>query len=198
MPRNGDKKVMPENIQGKLTRIGNVIISMHETAQIIIHGELVANFGLPTGSNQECIIKLQENAKLIVEGKFLLSYGSTIQVFKNGLLRLHSGFTNCGTIIGAAHEISIGEDFLGARNIVIYDSDGHTIIKNGREIQRSRPVRIGKHVWIGVASVVLKGVTIGDGAIVGANSTVVQDIPPMCSVGGNPAKIFETNITWRN
>lgn len=187
-----------EQIQGKLTKIGNVVISMHETAQIIIRGELVANFGLPQGSNQECIIKLHENAKLIVDGKFLLSYGSTIQVFKNGILKLKSGFANCGTTIGAAHEITIDEGFLGARNVVIYDSDGHTIIKGGKEVTRSKPVRIGKNVWIGVGAVILKGVTIGDGSIVGANSTVLQDVPPMCAVGGNPAQLIETNVTWRN
>lgn len=189
---------MGDNIQGKLTKIGNVIIVMHETAQIIIKGELIANFGLPEGSKQECIIKLQENAKLIVEGKFLLSYGSTIQVFKNGVLRLHSGFTNCGTVIGAAYEINIGEDFLGGRNIVIYDSDGHAIIKDGKEMPRYKTVRIGNHVWIGAGSTVLKGVTIGDGSILGANSTAVKDIPPMCSAAGNPAQVISNNITWRN
>lgn len=189
---------MENNIAGKLTKIGNVVIEMHETAQIIIHGELIANFGLLSGSNQECVIRMQENAKLVVDGRFLLSYGSTIQVFRNGILHLKSGFTNCGTIIGAAHEISIGENFSGGRNIVIYDSDEHTIIKNGKEIARYAPVRIGNHVWIGAGAVVLKGVTIGDGAIIGANSTVVKDIPPMCSAGGNPAKIIDKNVTWRN
>lgn len=187
-----------DNIQGKLTKLGNVCIDMHETAQIIINGELVTNFGLPSGSNQECVIKLQENARLYVNGKFLLSYGSTIQVFKNGVLTLNSGFTNCGTVIGAAHSITIGEDFLGARNIVIYDSDGHTVIKNGNPVPRSYPVRIGRHVWIGVGAAVLKGVTIGDGSILGANSTAVSDIPPMCVAAGNPAKIIQSNVTWRN
>lgn len=188
---------MSDNIQGKLTKIGNVVISAHETAQIIIHGELIANFGLLEGSHQECIIKLQENARLIVEGQFLLSYGSTIQVFKNGILKLHSGFTNCGTIIGAAHEIEIGEDFLGGRNLVIYDSDGHTLIKNGKEVPRSKPVRIGRHVWCGAGAAVLKGVTIGDGSILGANSTAVRDIPPMCAAAGNPARIIQENVSWR-
>lgn len=189
---------MENNITGKFTRIGNVVISMHETAQIIINGELVANFGLLQGSNQECIIKLQENAKLIVNGKFLLSYGSTIQVFKNGELELNGGFTNCGTVIGASHKIIIGEDFLGARNIVIYDSDGHAVIKDGKAAPRYGTVRIGKHVWIGQGSCVLKNVTIGDGSIIGANSTVTSDIPPFCSAVGNPARICSNNTTWSN
>ena len=189
---------MAHNIQGKLTKIGNVVIDMHETAQIIIKGELIANFGLLPGSNQECVIRMQENTKLIVDGKFLLSYGSTIQVFKNGVLHLKSGFTNCGTIIGAAKEINIGEDFLGGRNIVIYDSDGHVVIQDGIEKPRYEPVRIGNHVWMGIGSAVLKGVTIGDGSIIGANSTVVKDVPPMCSAAGNPTKVISRNITWRN
>ncbi len=187
---------MSEAITGKLTRIGNVIVEMHETARIEITGELVANFGLPRGSNQETIIKLQENARLVVQGTFLLSYGSTIQVFKNGILKLKSGFTNCGTVIGAAKEICIGEDFLGARNIVIYDSDGHTITKGEKDVPRYAPVRIGNHVWIGYGSALLKGVTIGDGSIIGANSTVTHDIPPNCSAGGNPANIIGLNVSW--
>ena len=54
----------------------------------------------------------------------------------------------------------------------------------------SRPIRIGNGVWIGFDSVVLPGVTIGDGAIVGARSVVTQDVPPYAIVAGNPARII--------
>ncbi len=189
---------MENQISGKLVKIGNVVIVMHETARITIEGELVANFGLPEGSNQETIIRLQENAHLIVRNKFLLSYGSTIQVFKNGILELNGGFTNCGTVIGAAKHIVVGADFLGARNIAIYDSDGHNIKKNGQVVKRYDPVIIGKHVWVGYGAAVLKGVTIGDGSIIGANSTVTNDVPPNCSFGGNPAVLINSNIEWSN
>jgi len=53
--------------------------------------------------------------------------------------------------------------------------------------QKPAPI-IGNDVWIGVNCVVLRGVTIGDGAVVAANSVVTRDVPPYAIVGGNPAR----------
>lgn len=50
---------------------------------------------------------------------------------------------------------------------------------------------IGNDVWIGANSTIMSGVKIGDGAIVGATSTVTKDIPPYAIVAGNPAKIIK-------
>ena len=52
-------------------------------------------------------------------------------------------------------------------------------------------VIIGHDVWIGANAVVLKGVTIGDGAIVGAGAVVTRDVPSLAIVGGNPAKVIK-------
>ncbi len=54
----------------------------------------------------------------------------------------------------------------------------------------ARPVRIGNNVWIGFDSVVLPGVTIGDGSIVGCRSVVADDVPPYTLVAGNPARVI--------
>jgi acetyltransferase-like isoleucine patch superfamily enzyme len=54
----------------------------------------------------------------------------------------------------------------------------------------ARPIRIGRNVWIGFDACVLPGVTIGEGAIVGARSVVAGDVPPYTVVGGNPARII--------
>jgi acetyltransferase-like isoleucine patch superfamily enzyme len=53
-----------------------------------------------------------------------------------------------------------------------------------------RPVRIGRNVWIGFDACVLPGVTIGEGAVVGARSVVVTDMPPYTVVAGNPARVI--------
>lgn len=50
---------------------------------------------------------------------------------------------------------------------------------------------IGKNVFIGARSIVMKGVTIGDGAVVGAGSVVTKDVPANAIVAGNPAKIVK-------
>ena len=54
------------------------------------------------------------------------------------------------------------------------------------------PVSIGDKVWMGFNCSVLKGVTIGEGAVVAANSNVTKDVPPWTLVAGNPARIIRT------
>jgi acetyltransferase-like isoleucine patch superfamily enzyme len=53
----------------------------------------------------------------------------------------------------------------------------------------SRPVRIGRNVWIGFEACVLPGVVIGEGSIVGARSVITENVPPFTVVAGNPARI---------
>lgn len=55
-----------------------------------------------------------------------------------------------------------------------------------------RPIEIGPNVWIGFDVVVLPGVTIGEGAVVGAKSVVTADVPPYTVVAGNPARVVRT------
>lgn len=52
----------------------------------------------------------------------------------------------------------------------------------------SAPIRVCRHAWIGARSVILKGVTIGEGAIVGTGSLVTKDVPSWTIVVGNPAR----------
>lgn len=60
--------------------------------------------------------------------------------------------------------------------------------------RRSRPVRVGHDSWIGHAAVIMKGVSIGNGAIVAAKSVVTKDVPPYAVVAGAPARI----VKWRH
>jgi acetyltransferase-like isoleucine patch superfamily enzyme len=61
---------------------------------------------------------------------------------------------------------------------------------NRNTSEAGRPIRIGRNVWIGFDCCVLPGVTIGEGAIVGARSVVKDDIPPYTVAAGNPARII--------
>ncbi|HJT23091.1 MAG TPA: CatB-related O-acetyltransferase [bacterium] len=51
-------------------------------------------------------------------------------------------------------------------------------------------IKVGNDVWIGMKALILSGVTIGDGAVIGAGSVVVKDVEPYAIVGGNPAKLI--------
>ncbi len=60
-------------------------------------------------------------------------------------------------------------------------------------LEEIKPVRICRYSWIGQNSFILKGVTVGEGAIVGVNSVVVSDVPPYSVVMGNPARVVIKN-----
>lgn len=61
----------------------------------------------------------------------------------------------------------------------------------GKELTAKGPIVVGNDVWIGAQCVILSGVTIGNGAIIAANSVVNKDVPPYAVVAGSPAKIIK-------
>lgn len=74
------------------------------------------------------------------------------------------------------------------------------LVRNSRPKDRKRTnsIVVGNDVWFGASSLVLRGVTIGDGAVIGAGAVVTKDVPPYAIVAGNPAKViryrFEPDI----
>ncbi len=97
-------------------------------------------------------------------------------------------------------EIVIEDDVNVASNAIFMDSDAHPRDVTERiadlppRPEEIRAVRICKNAWIGRGAVILKGVTIGEGAIIGVNSVVVTDIPPYTVAMGNPARVVVKNI----
>lgn len=104
---------------------------------------------------------------VIVNGKFNIGYNSYIICDKNAKLELNNGYTNAHTEIYCTKAITIGKNVAIARNVKILDSDWHTIYDTtGKCINPPEPITIGNNVWLGINSIILKGVTIGDNAIV--------------------------------
>lgn len=114
---------------------------------------------------------------------------------------------NC--LIGAANSIEIGEYTSFADNITIMDNNNHSVNPLDRAIMYrtepnsdfrgwkysdSAPIIIGKNVWCGSNVRINKGVTIGDGAVIAANTVVVKDVPANSICAGNPGKIVKENI----
>jgi len=87
-------------------------------------------------------------------------------------------------------------NFTANMNLLRY-SRNEFLDETGNKINKSKPIKIGNHVWVGKGCAILKGVTIGDGAIVGAHSVVTKDIPPRTLVAGVPAKIIKENVNWK-
>ena len=110
-------------------------------------------------------------------------------------------------IISAQSEITIGDTTLLAHGVQVFDNDTHPTDPLEREAHfrailgvphtgtfriATRPVRIGNGCWLGFNSAVMKGVSIGDGSIVAANSVVIDDVPARSIVAGNPARVVKT------
>jgi acetyltransferase-like isoleucine patch superfamily enzyme len=96
-------------------------------------------------------------------------------------------------------EIVIENDVNVASGVRFMDSDAHPrdtaerIADLPPRPEEVKPIRIGRYAWIGQNSFILKGVTVGEGAIVGVNSVVVTDIPPYSVAMGNPARVVVKN-----
>ena len=101
-----------------------------------------------------------------------------------------------GAILVVNKEIVIEEDVRIPNDCRISDSDGHPREADLRRANLPpfpkdiRPVRICRDAWIGNSSQIMKGVTIGEGAIIGANSVVMSDVPPFALALGNPAEVL--------
>ncbi len=137
-------------------------------------------------------LAIQQGGQLNLNGRFDVFSGGTIGIQSGATLTLGSGFANRNSWISCACEITIGEQVFIADQVIIRDWDGHTIV--GRD--NKAPIRIGNHVWIGMRSIILKGVTIGDGAVVAAGAVVTKDVPAGVVVAGNPARIVKEGIEW--
>lgn len=125
-----------------------------------------------------------------------IGYGSYIQVGQNASLMIGDSFVNREVKIICNLSITIGDECIIAMGTVIRDNDGGTHKILSDDYVNSKPIVIHNHVWIGENVMILKGVTIGEGAVVGANSLVTKDVPPHCLAIGSPAKVVRENIFW--
>lgn len=99
-----------------------------------------------------------------------------------------------GTRFGCHDEIAIGPyAILGDARIL--DTDFHSIeidrwSENARVLHS--PIRIGRNVWIGGGTIILKGICIGDNSVIGMGSVVTANVPANSVAAGNPAKVVKT------
>lgn len=107
----------------------------------------------------------------------------------------HHSYVGPESRIVSRHGITIGNYVLISHVVDIIDNQSHSLDWRERRDPKSErvdggPIVIEDDVWIGAKATILKGVRIGRGAIVGANSVVNEDVAPFTLVAGNPARVI--------
>lgn len=154
------------------------------------------------------VTNLQNNKQNIVIGNNshirgnlqIFNYGGKIQIGNNCYIGENS-------YVWSGDSVIIEDHVLISHNVNIIDSNSHEL--NHRERQNgfaqivttghpshkgsimTKPIIIKKHAWVSFNAIILKGVTIGEGAIVAAGSVVTKDVPDFAVVAGNPAVIVK-------
>lgn len=121
----------------------------------------------------------------IIHAPFRCDFGLNIRIGNN-----FTGNFNL-TILDEA-DVTIGDNVFIGPNVSLCTVI-HSLIPHERMngIMCARPIVVGNDVWIAANVVILPGVTVGDGAVIGAGSVVTKDVPPFTLVVGNPARVVK-------
>ncbi|WP_303303991.1 acyltransferase [Flavivirga jejuensis] len=155
-----------------------------------------------------------------IDNKQFLTIGTESVISGSFFFENEKGVISIGdrTFIGGGgkfvsiNNISIGNDVLISWGCTFMDNDGHSLIWNERKDDviewkkgldenrvghykkwsnvKSLPIVVEDKVWIGFEVVILKGVRIGEGAVIGSRSVVTKDVPKWTIVAGNPAQVI--------
>jgi acetyltransferase-like isoleucine patch superfamily enzyme len=138
------------------------------------------------------------NAKLHIGRWTWIGHGSKI--------RVHEGEVRIGakTVMGqectisAYQHVEIGRECILADRVMLIDFD-HGVVEVERPIRLQgiykRDVKVGSNVWMGYGACVLRGVSVGDNAILGTNAVATKDVPANAVVGGVPAQLIRMRET---
>lgn len=147
---------------------------------------------------------IRGNGKISIGDSFILAsnkLSNPIGLFRpciieaicsESIVSIGDGFSASGCCIVAERQVFIGNNVGLGANVTIIDTDFHSTDAGLREMGNSgesMPVRVGNGVWIGMNAVILKGVDIGDDAVIGACAVVSKSVPPGAVVVGNPARV---------
>ena len=175
------------------------------------------NAGVRMGSNavlrNRIYLKKRGNSVMEMGNHVVISSGDGInplcrnicaEIFVDDGARLSIGSQTgmSSPTIWCQHEITIGSRVLIGGDVIIIDTDAHSLdyrdrrnewIPNSGALKKAKcaPIHIGDDVLIGTRAVILKGVTIGDRSIIAAGAVVCSDVPADELWGGNPAKFIK-------
>lgn len=171
----------------------NTYLKIHRSCQAIGTGRLLLGIQWESGRYMPSQMVMRSNSKITVNSEFRIFSGHSIWVNQNASLILGSGYINNNFRLSCFERVEIGHNVAISENVTIRDSDNYSL--NGSK--PTKPITIGNNVWIGMNATILKGVSIGDGAVVAAGAVVNRDVPPKTLVVGVPAVVKKKQIEWR-
>lgn len=169
-------------------------VHVGELSRVTGDGRLELGVAWPGLPYRPSAFKLGEAARLELLGGMQVYSDCLITVAPRATLSLASGYANYGLRLECYQSIRIGYGVAIGPEVMIRDSDNHSV--DGKVA--TAPVVIGNQVWIGARAIILKGVTIGDGAVIAAGAVVSRDVPAGALVGGVPARVLREGVRWRN
>jgi acetyltransferase-like isoleucine patch superfamily enzyme len=181
----------------RLVRRSNQIVR-HPRSKLRVEGEVSGDGKLQFGVqwqgrfHRESQLVLREGGKLRIDGDFSIYSGATVTIGKGAQLTLGSGYINGDASISCFLDVRIGDGVAIGPELMLIDDDRHQL--SGTR-GTAGAISIGNHAWVGSRVSVLKGVTIGDGAIVAAGSVVTKDVHAGELWGGVPARFIRA-ASW--
>ena len=159
------------------------------------------------GTNTEIVGRIEvrkEGGEIIVGNNCLIEGYVVCENEDSRIVIGNNVYIGGSTVIDCARAVTIEDDVLISYHFTITDTDGHStrssVRKNDLQAFRqgqvdwsaipSASILIERGAWIGVRSIILKGVTVGEGAIVGAGPVVTRDVPAWHLTPGNSAEII--------
>lgn len=142
------------------------------------------------GDNNHIVI--EDNARFIGPCRVVMAGGSTLHIGNN------AGIRGVEFNLDGGASINVGALCMFSNGIVVRNHDSHKVIDRATGVVTNVAcdITLGEHVWVCQNSTVLKGVTVGDHAVVAYGAVVVKDCPAHAVVAGNPAKVVKNNIDW--
>lgn len=137
------------------------------------------------------------NGKLIVSSEYSIGRGCRLNIGPDAVCTFGSGYVNANTTFIIMHGLTVGNNVVISWGCEFCDEDFHEIQFSGKK-PKDPTIEIRDDVWIGSGVKILKGVKIGAGNVIAANSLVTKSFPESnVLIGGNPAKIIRQDINWK-
>ena len=173
-------------------------ITIHRRSRVRLGGAVCGDGSLSFGVqwagrfHRESHLVIRRGGTLRVDGAFSIYSGATVTIAEDATLSLGSGYINGDASISCFLNVRIGHGVAIGPELMLIDDDRHQLSGTSTS---AGPINIGDHVWLGSRVTILKGTTIGDGAVVAAGSVVTRDVPAGELWGGVPARFIRA-VAW--